>query len=159
MVGISLDREGLRNALRLLLGTGRSNLATSLRKAGVYVWTNLITGEQLVGSSMNLAVRLGYYLKPSVLLNDSRPFFIHLRQYKLSDFKLEVYLIQDGYTTEELEHLLTLVLALEQWYILVLASKLNSIKVAGSTPNQALSPKSKASIGAANSKPVYVYYD
>lgn len=37
------------------------------KTAGVYIWTNLQTGEQNVGSSIDLITRLRQYFKPSIL--------------------------------------------------------------------------------------------
>lgn len=41
------------------------NLVNKIR--GVYVWTNLKTGDQNVGSSIDLTTRLRHYFKPSIL--------------------------------------------------------------------------------------------
>lgn len=105
---------------------------------------------------MNLAVRLGSYLKPSILLNDRRLFSNHMRKYKITDFKLEVYIFRDGYQSKDISHILSLVLALEQWYILTVGT-LNTIKVAGSSPVKNHSDETKRLIGARNSKPVWIY--
>ena len=40
---------------------------TNTSIAGVYIWTNLKTGEQNVGSSIDLYIRLRSYFKPSIL--------------------------------------------------------------------------------------------
>ena len=40
---------------------------TNTSIAGVYIWTNLKTGEQNVGLTINLYTRFRSYLKPSIL--------------------------------------------------------------------------------------------
>jgi hypothetical protein len=45
---------------------------TSTNIAGVYIRTNLKTGEQNVGSSINLYTRLRSYFKPSILNEGNR---------------------------------------------------------------------------------------
>lgn len=53
--------DAIRKAFQAIVGVGRSKLDTKNRVCGVYVFTNLITRDQLVGRSMNFAVRLAYY--------------------------------------------------------------------------------------------------
>ena len=71
--------DAIRKAFQVIVGIGRSKLDTNKRVCGVYIFTNLITGvgeaPQLVGSSMNLFVRLAHYFKPSILATTSRLFF------------------------------------------------------------------------------------
>jgi len=42
------------------------------RFAGVYVFTHKTTGEQYVGSTLNLGSRVRTYFKPGVRANESR---------------------------------------------------------------------------------------
>ena len=84
---------------------------------------------------MNLAVRLAYYFKPSTIVTSTRKFFKHLALYKFTDFKLDIYIIQNGYESENNYKVQSLVLSLEQYSIFTLNSTLNTIKVAGIAPN------------------------
>ena len=104
---------------------------------------------------MNLSVRLAHYFKPSTLATSSRYFFKHLTLYNYSDFKLDIYIVKNGYAVEDIAKLQSLVLCLEQYSIFTLNSTLNTMKVAGVTPS--ISEKVKSSIIKANSVPVYVY--
>lgn len=106
---------------------------------------------------MNLAVRLAYYFKPSTIVTSTRKFFKHLALYKFTDFKLDIYIIQNGYKSENNYKVQSLVLSLEQYYIFTLNSTLNTIKVAGIAPIVELTEEAKASITKANSTPVYIY--
>jgi NADH:ubiquinone oxidoreductase subunit 3 (subunit A) len=112
----------IRKAFQAIVGVGRSKLDTNKRVCGVYVFTNLITNDQLVGSSMSLSVRLAHYFKPSTLATSSRSFFKHLTLYKYSDFKLDIYIVKNGYTVEDIAKLQSLVLCLEQYSIFTLNS-------------------------------------
>ena len=64
----------IRKAFQAIVGVGRSKLDTKKRVCGVYVFTGG-RRPQLVGSSMNLSVRLAHYFKPSTLSTSSRYFF------------------------------------------------------------------------------------
>lgn len=97
--------SAIRKAFQAIVGVGRSKLESNKRVCGVYVFTNLITGDQLVGSSMNLSVRLAHYFKPSTLATSSRFFFKHLTLYKYSDFKLDIYIVKNGYAVEDIPKL------------------------------------------------------
>jgi hypothetical protein len=66
---------------------------------------------------MNLAVRLAYYFKPSIIATSTRKFFKHLALYKFTDFKLDIYIIQNGYESLNDYKLQSLVLSIEQYYI------------------------------------------
>lgn len=39
----------------------------------MYIFTNLVTGDQFVGSSINIPGRLTDYFKPTTLKNSTRP--------------------------------------------------------------------------------------
>ena len=106
---------------------------------------------------MNLAVRLAYYFKPSIIATSTRKFFKHLALYKFTDFKLDIYIVQKGYESLNDYKLQSLVLSLEKYYIFTFNSTLNTIKVAGIAPIAELTEKGKASITENNSTPVYIY--
>jgi hypothetical protein len=62
-------------------------------KAGVYIFTNKITGEGYVGSSVALASRINDdYLRKGKVLG-KRPIELAIKKYGLSNFKLEVYIL------------------------------------------------------------------
>ena len=71
---------------------------------------------------MNLSVRLAHYFKPSTLATSSRYFFKHLTLYNYSDFKLDIYIVKNGYAVEDIAKLQSLVLSLEQYSIFTLNS-------------------------------------
>jgi len=56
----------VRSKLNVYIG------GTNKSIAGVYIWTNLKTGEQNVGSSINLYTRLRSYFKPSIINEGNR---------------------------------------------------------------------------------------
>jgi len=68
-------------------------------------------------SSINLAVRLAYYFKPSIIATSTRKFFKHLALYKFTDFKLDISIIKNGYESLNDYKLQSLVLSLEQYSI------------------------------------------
>ena len=98
---------------------------------------------------MNLAVRLAYYFKPSTIVTSTRKFFKHLALYKFTDFKEDIYIIQNGNESENNYKVQSLVLSLELYYIFTL----NSTRA----PIVELTEEAKASITKANSTPVYIY--
>ena len=128
---------------------------TSTNIAGVYIWTNLKTGEQNVGSSINLYTRLRSYFKPSTLNEGNRLINQNMKTFGIQNFKLDIYIIDT--TGMESSKIRAVTLCLEQYYIFILNPFLNSIKVAGSNPIVEFSKEHIASIIKANSKPVYVY--
>lgn len=132
-------------------------MPTTARVSGVYVFTNLLTGDCLVGSSLNLSVRLAYYFKHSTIATSNRLFFRHLRDYSFDCFTLDIYIVRKGYDSSEYITVLNEVLALEQYYIFTLNSTLNTIKVAGVGPQYIENETRNAAISRANSKQIYVY--
>ena len=66
----------------------------NLKKSpGVYIWTNLLTGEQNVGSSIDLYTRIRQYFKPSVLNEGNRLINKNMKTYGIKNFKLDLYII------------------------------------------------------------------
>jgi len=128
---------------------------TSTKIAGVYIWTNLKTGEQNVGSSINLYTRLRSYLKPSILNEGNRLINQSMKTFGIQNFKLDIYIIDT--TGLVYSKIRAVTLCLEQYYIFILNPSLNSIKVAGSNPIVEFTKEHISSIKKANSKPVYVY--
>jgi len=146
---ISVYNAKVRSKLNVYIG------GTSTSIAGVYIFTNLKTGEQNVGSSINLYTRLRSYFKPSIFNEGNRLINQSMKTFGINKFKLDIYIID---TTEmEYSQIRAVTLCLEQYYIFILKPSLNSIKVAGSNPIVELSKEHIASIKKANSKPVYVY--
>ena len=130
---------------------------TNSNIAGVYIWTNLKTGEQNVGSSIDLYTRLRSYFKPSILNEGNRLINQSMKIFGIDNFKLDIYIIDT--TGMEYSKIRAVTLCLEQYYIFNLNPSLNSIKVAGSNPIVEFTKEHIASIKKANSKPVYVYKD
>lgn len=109
----------------------------NLRKPGVYLWTNLITGEFYIGSSIDLTSRLRRYyslicLKISLDMADSKIYESFLN-YGHSNFSLDIL--------EYCEP--NLLLKREQYYLDLLNPKYNICKKAGSTFGKKHSLKTK----------------
>jgi group I intron endonuclease len=122
----------------------------------VYVFTNKITGEQYVGSSINLGSRVRYYFKPSVRATENRLIIQSLNKYGVENFTLSIYKIDPKLFETQFKPL-EYSRALEQYYIFTSNSVLNNIKVAGANPGGPMDENTKLSIGKANRKPLYVY--
>lgn len=149
--------------LQIIVGKGRSGIPDTKRIAGVYVFTNVVTGDQLVGSSINLAVRLISYLTPKNQAFGSRLIFDNFRKFVPTNYEITIYVIRDGYNTNEKEVLQKETLALEQYFIFTLNTTLNTIKVAGAAPFESYTtPKRVEQIkktSKQSSIPAYVYKD
>jgi group I intron endonuclease len=130
-------------------------LCANAKAAGVYIWTNLKTGEQNVGSSINLYTRLRSYFTPSIINMGNRLINKSMKTFGMLNFKLDIYIIDT--TGMEPSKIRAVTLCLEQYYIFILKPSLNSIKVAGSKPIVEFTEEHIASIKKANSKPVFVY--
>lgn len=70
------------------------NLVNKIR--GVYVWTNLKTGDQNVGSSIDLTTRLRHYFKPSILNKGIRLINKDIQIFGIEKFKLDIYIIDSA---------------------------------------------------------------
>jgi NADH:ubiquinone oxidoreductase subunit 3 (subunit A) len=151
LISSSVFNSKIRSKLNVYIG------GTSRSIAGVYIWTNLKTGEQNVGSSINLYIRLRSYFKPSILNEGNRLINQSMKTFGIDNFKLDIYIIDT--TGMEYSKIRAVSLCLEQYYIFILNPSLNSIKVAGSNPIVEFTKEHIASIKKANSKPVYVYND
>lgn len=100
--------------------------------AGVYVWTNLITKEQYVGSSVDIARRVRTYLN-SHGLKANRIVNENMVSYGLANYSLSVYSINGPTNNISTTHfnLGRIVIALEQYHIIQYKPVLNIMKVAG----------------------------
>ena len=97
---------------------------TNSNIAGVYIWTNLKTGEQNVGSSIDLYTRLRSYLKPSILNEGNRLINQSMKIFGIDNFKLDIYIIDT--TGMEYSKIRAVTLCLEQYYIFNLISPLRN---------------------------------
>lgn len=61
--------------------------------AGIYIWTNMLTGEQYVGSSVELAKRVANY-KQDIAKNKTRPIIANMSKYGVENFSLTIYLVE-----------------------------------------------------------------
>nr|QDG01228.1 GIY-YIG endonuclease [Scytalidium sp.] len=59
-------------------------------KAGVYLWTNKLNGNNYVGSSINLSVRFYTYYSLRSLAKSNRPLERALLKYGFSNFSLDI---------------------------------------------------------------------
>lgn len=150
----------LNKSSELLLDSIGRNLSKSHkdsennRFAGVYIFTNKLTGEEYVGSSINLGSRVRYYFKASIRNTENRLIIQSLNDYGIENFTLAIYKIDPKLFEIEFKPL-EYSRALEQYYIFNSNSVLNSIKVAGASPAGPMDENTKLSIGKANSKPLY----
>jgi group I intron endonuclease len=73
-------------------------IKSNKNKAGIYLWTNLITGESYVGRSIDLGRRFRYYFNINILTDAGNSRICRaLLKYGFENFKLEII----EYTTEE----------------------------------------------------------
>lgn len=107
------------------LGSTHSEFSTN-RRAGVYIFTNLVTGEIYVGSSINLSRRIRHYFKPGIINNGKRLVNRSMKITGINNFSIAIYIIGSNR-----DNMLALVRALEQYQIFTLNPALNTIKVAG----------------------------
>jgi len=98
----------------------------NLNKSGIYLWTNIITQDIYVGSSIDLGLRFRDYFKISYISNPSRSnSIIHraLIKYGYSNFQLEILEYCD----------INMCIEREQYYLDLLNPKYNILKKAGSS--------------------------
>ena len=98
----------------------------NLKKAGIYRWTNLVSGKCYVGSSTNLSIRFKNYfnvnyLEREVRKNNSR-IYRALLKYGYSKFKLDIIEYCDP----------AIIIKREQYYLNNLNIEYNILKVARS---------------------------
>jgi hypothetical protein len=98
-------------------------LAKSLRVVCVYRWVNKINGDEYVGSTTNLRVRLYTYYSLGSLSQSKRIIDRALLKYGYSNFRFEIL----EYCTKNN------VIEREQYYIDLLKPIYNIVKIAGST--------------------------
>lgn len=92
-------------------------------KAGVYLWTNKLNGNNYVGSSINLSVRFYTYYSLRYLAKSNRPLERALLKYGFSNFSLDIL----EYCNPEDA------VKREQYYLDLLKPKYNIVKLAAST--------------------------
>lgn len=95
--------------------------------AGFYILTNLKKGDLNVGSSMNLYTRLKYSFKPISIDSGNRLINKNIKEYGIENLKLDIYIIKTESSVLPLNSssIKTLILCLEQYYILNLNPSLN----------------------------------
>lgn len=105
------------------------------RLSGVYVFTNIITQEQYVGSSLNLIRRIISYF--SIKNKGTRKINIHISIIETNDINLELYIINDKLNNNNIKDN---ILFLEQYLIFTLKPSLNVSKVANTVDNLKIIP-------------------
>jgi group I intron endonuclease len=93
------------------------------QKSGIYRWTNIITGDTYVGSSVNLARRFKSYFNFNYLSKNKMIISKAILKYGYSNFKLEILEYCDAPN----------VIEREQYYLDLLNPEYNILKTAGST--------------------------
>lgn len=136
------------------------------RFAGVYIWTNLVTKEQYVGSSVDIARRVRTYLN-SRGLKANRIVNVNMKSYGIANYSLSVCII-NPVTIRSADKIFNdhfnlgrMVVALEQYFIIQYKPVLNTIKVAGGgwpTPLP-ITESQRVAMSARNNIPCYVYID
>ena len=92
-------------------------------KSGIYKWTNIITGETYVGSSVNLCKRFKSYFNFNYLSKNKMIISKAILKYGYSNFNLEILEYCDA----------TNVIEREQHYLDLLKPEYNILKTAGSS--------------------------
>lgn len=115
----------------------------------IYQFVNNITGLYYYGSSSNFGLRLRHYLKSHSDLN-LRSILSAIRETGISNFTLHVYTIPMHLREERL------LLALEQYYILMSNPAYNDLKVVNKTPGGMRLSEHNSVL---NSVPLYVLLD
>lgn len=157
---LSSDVKLVRADIQKIVGRSahKSEIVSLFRIAGVYVFTNLKTGQQYVGSSQNLAERLITHFSPKNLSKGTQLIYQDFRKFTLSDYKIQIYIIKYGFDLSDRQKVVDITLVLEQYYIFTLNSKLNKAKVAGTPPfDDGILTPGREAIYLKQSKTVYVY--
>jgi len=112
-------------------------LKENIGKTGIYRFVNTVNGKSYVGSSVNLAIRLGKYYNINYLLkNDTMIICRALEKHGYAKFMLEIL--------EYCEP--TVVLKREQYYLDLLNPAYNTLKTAGSRYGSKHNLETKAKI-------------
>lgn len=131
---------------------------------GIYIWINMLTGEQYVGSSVELAKRVANY-KQDIAKNKTRPIIANMSKYGVENFSLTIYLVEQVQLEEIKDasiNLLRKIIILEQYLILTLNPSLNTVKVVNTAPytdHSDLSPEKWNKMVTSMSQPIYLYLD
>lgn len=126
------------------------NLPVGEGRWGIYMYINNITGAYYVGSSTVLHERLRHYWKKWPADKKLCPILADIKKYGLQNFTLHVYELPREF------YAMNLLLALEQYYLLVMNPANNTLMVAGGSPGgMAVAEKNRE----LNRKTVYVYRD
>lgn len=131
---------------------------------GIYIWINMLTGEQYVGSSVELAKRVANY-KQDIAKNKTRPIIANMSKYGVENFSLTIYLVEQVQLEEIKDasiNLLRKIIILEQYLILTLNPSLNTVKVVNTAPytdHSDLSPEKWNKMVTSMSQSIYLYLD
>lgn len=144
----SLDTEGLKDVKK----TYPRKMSDNNSVSGVYVFTDNITGDQYVGSSIALGERLNHYFKKhgNTATESLRMILQAIRKQGLQNFTLRIYELPSNLQA------LRFVLALEQYYILSLNPVNNSLLVVASSPGGKWLSQANSLI---NSAPICMFYN
>lgn len=143
---------------RLCKLTNFIGLSEKYRGAGVYIWTNLITNEQYVGSSIDLSFRVQSYFFPRAL-SATRAINKNIAKYGIEKFRVSIVVVNFFLRSTELSHLKRTILILEQYYIMKLHPSLNMLYVAGGVWSTDITEEQRNIIRKRNSIITYVYLE
>ena len=124
----------------------------------------MLTGEQYVGSSVELAKRVANY-KQDISKKESRSVISNMSKYGVENFTLTIYLVEKVQLEQIKDASITLLrklIILEQYLILTLKPSLNTVKVANTAPytdHSDLSPEKWNKMVTSMSQPIYLYLD
>lgn len=136
---------------------GKAN-KKSAKVIGAYVLTFLEDNRQYVGGSKDLAKRVRYYYGSKGLL-ETRPVARLMAKHGPTAFSLKVYVMDTDAFKSPVTSVRTtnLVLALEQYLIMVLKPTLNGVLVVGGVSSSMSGSAALALVAAKKMKQVYVY--
>lgn len=119
-----------------LYSNKKSIIKNNKNKIGIYLWTNLKTGDSYVGRSINLGRRFSYYFNPVYLTKNSNSRICRaLLKYELENFKLEIL----EYITAQEN-----IVAREQFWISELKPSYNLVTVVENSYTYSHTAESKA---------------